>query len=61
MKCPICDVEMAISSSRYHVEGDTRADSKTILYHEQDMSCRNKNCKNYKKVVETVRNKLPLS
>ena len=60
MKCPLCKVEMIISHSRNVVENDDTPDEKTKLFIEQDMSCRNEQCANYEKVVETVKTELPL-
>ena len=61
MKCPQCQVEMRISRSRNVVENDTTPEVATKLYIEQDLTCFNKQCSNYKKVVKTVRNELPLA
>ena len=61
MKCPLCQVEMRITRSRNVVENDTTPNEVTKLYIEQDLSCLNKQCANYKKVVKTVRNELPLT
>lgn len=60
MKCPLCNVEMRIMRSRNVVENDDTPDSETKLYVEQELSCLNKNCANYEKTVETVRNEIPL-
>lgn len=60
MKCPLCQVEMAISRSRNIVENDDTPDKETKLYVAQDLSCVNKNCENYDTVVETVKNELPI-
>ena len=57
MKCPLCVIEMRITKSRNIVEmdGDT-----PHLFHEVDLSCMNKQCENYDKVVETLRDELPI-
>lgn len=47
MKCPKCQVEMAISKTTPLDNGDI----------EQEFSCRSKQCTNYKKMVETIINK----
>lgn len=60
MKCPLCQVEMRIIRSRNVVTNDDTPDTPTKLYVEQDLSCLNKNCGNYEKVVETIRNELPI-
>lgn len=57
MKCPICQVEMRISKSRNIVE---IIDNVPHLYLELDMSCRNKECKNYDKVVDKDRTEQPI-
>lgn len=60
MKCPLCQVELRISRSRNVVENDDTPDVPTKLYIEQDMTCLNKQCRNYEKVVETVKSELPI-
>ena len=60
MKCPLCNVEMRIMRSRNVVENDDTPEAETKLYVEQELSCLNKNCANYEKTVETVRNEIPL-
>lgn len=61
MLCPLCKVEMAISSSRYKVENDSSAEAETKLYMVQEFSCRNPQCSNFGKVVDTRKNPLQLS
>ena len=61
MQCPLCKVEMAISHVYTTVEGDKSPDAETKVFTVQEMSCRNKQCSNYGKVVETVRHQLELS
>lgn len=46
--------------NRMVVENDDTPDKETKLFVEHDMACRNKTCANYEKVVETIRNELPL-
>ena len=58
MKCPLCNVETAIASSRYVIKSEN---DEQKLFIEQDMKCRSHNCSNYNKIVETVRNELPVS
>ena len=60
MKCPLCQVEMRITQSRYVTENDDTPDKDTALYVEQDISCMNKACGNYKKVVHTARNQISI-
>lgn len=60
MKCPLCRVEMRITRTRNILENDNTPDAETKLYVEQDLSCLNKNCSNYEKVVETVRTEIPI-
>lgn len=44
MKCPLCDIEAQITSSRIVMKGDK-------LYRRQIFKCRNKNCGMYNKEV----------
>ena len=60
MKCPLCQVELRITNSRNVVENDDTPNEPTKLFVEQDLSCLNKNCNNYKTVVQTVRNELEI-
>lgn len=60
MKCPLCNLEMRITKTRNILENDNTPDAETKLYVEQDLSCLNKNCSNYEKVVETVRTEIPI-
>ena len=60
MLCPLCKLEMRITSSRNVVEHDDTPDEVTKLYSVQDLSCMNRDCANYDKVVETVKNELPI-
>ena len=57
MKCPLCKLDMIIKKSRNIVE---IIDGEPHLYIDMDMSCRNRECKNFEKVVETVRNEQPI-
>nr|DAG28828.1 MAG TPA: Ogr/Delta-like zinc finger protein [Bacteriophage sp.] len=57
MKCPLCKIEAAIAESRYVVSEE----KPPRLFIEQDMKCRNPQCSNYKKIIVTVRNELPVS
>lgn len=61
MKCPLCNIEMAIKSSRHVVVGDNSPDTDTKLFLEQELVCRNKNCPNHGKVVDKVKNPIQLS
>lgn len=60
MKCPLCNLEMRIKRSRYVTENDDTPTKQTRLYVVQDMSCMNRDCENYDKIVDTVRNEIPL-
>ena len=51
MKCPLCQVEMRITQSRKVEEDDKE-------YVEQDLTCMNKSCANYKTVVETTKTEI---
>lgn len=57
MKCPLCQLEMRITKSRNIVD---IIDNIPHLYLELDLTCFNKNCENYEKVVETVRDEQPI-
>lgn len=61
MQCPLCRLEMRITSTRNVVEHDDTPNEPTKLFIEQDLSCVNRNCENYDKVVDTVRSEIPLS
>lgn len=56
MKCPLCQVEMRITKSRYVVEDE----DDVRLFIEQDMACVNKDCSNYNTVVETTKTEIPI-
>lgn len=60
MKCPLCQVEMRITRSLNRVENDDTPDAETKLFTLQELTCMNKACANYEKVVETVKTELPL-
>ena len=51
-------MEMRITRSRNVIEFDE--EQKPKLFIEQDLSCMNKKCDNYDKVVTTVKNEQPL-
>lgn len=61
VKCPLCNVEMAISGHRYRTAGDDSPDTDTKLYIEQNLVCRNAQCANHGKVVTTVKTLLELT
>lgn len=60
MKCPLCQVEMRITRSRNILENDDNPDVPTKLFVVQEVSCMNKDCANYEKVVDSVKNELPI-
>ena len=60
MLCPLCRLEMAIQSSRYKTVNDNTPDKETELYIEQNLTCRNKQCPNHGKVVETIQNPIKI-
>jgi len=60
MKCPLCQVEMRITRSRNILENDDNPDIPTKLFVVQEVSCMNKDCANYEKVVDSVKNELPI-
>ena len=51
MKCPLCDIEAQITSSKLVMIGDK-------LYRRQIFKCRNKNCHNYNEEVGRIDNPL---
>ena len=57
MKCPVCQVELRITRSRNLIEMDG---DKPRLFVEMDLTCINKQCQNYEKVVETSRSEQPV-
>jgi len=57
MLCPICQLEMGISSSNNVIEVD-KATMQPSLYLDQELSCRNKQCQNFQKVVTKIRHPL---
>ena len=60
MKCPLCQVEMRITSTRNVVEHDDTPNEETKLFVVQDLSCLNEKCENYKQVVEETKTELPI-
>jgi len=58
MKCPICQVEMRITGTRNVIKIE---DNVPHLFIEQDLSCMNKTCSNYDKIVETTSDEQPVS
>ena len=58
MKCPKCNVEMSIKTSKniLDVSGDNPR-----LFRKSILTCRNKQCTNYGTDVESVKNELQLS
>lgn len=59
MLCPICKVEMSIKGRHNVLKTDT--DGKPHLFLQLDLSCRNKKCANYDKIVETSETEQPLT
>ena len=53
MKCPACNIEGRIESSKHIL-------SKGKLYLEQSFKCRNPKCVNYNRIFGTVRNEIPV-
>lgn len=58
MKCPLCEVEAIISNTYTKVEGDKSPDTKTEVFTVQEISCRNKQCSNYGKVIAALKHQL---
>nr|DAK54877.1 MAG TPA: Ogr/Delta-like zinc finger protein [Caudoviricetes sp.] len=61
MKCPLCNIEMSIQRSYTEVTGDNSPDTETQVFTVQELTCRNKQCSNYGKIVETAKTQLHLS
>ena len=60
MKCPLCNVEMRIKTTRMVLENDDTPDTPTRLFSEHYMTCLNRNCANYETTVDTIRNEIQL-
>lgn len=60
MTCPLCKIEMRIANSKNVVEHDNTPDEETKLYVVQELRCRNKQCLNFDKLIETVKTELPI-
>ena len=58
MICPDCGIELKITKSRYVFENDDTPDKETKVFMEQDLECRNPQCRNYKQIVETERHEM---
>lgn len=58
MLCPLCKVEMAIKDRKNVLKTE---DSTPKLYLVLGLSCRNKKCTNYDKIVEESETEQPLS
>ena len=43
------------------VEGDNSPDTETKVFTVQELTCRNKQCSNYGKVVETVKHQIDIT
>lgn len=61
MKCPLCQVEMRISKTRYETKNDDTAEKKTKLYAVQSLVCRSKQCENYGTLVQEVAHELAVN
>ena len=57
MKCPVCQVEMRISKTRYK----TTQEPTIRLFAVQTLVCRNRQCENYGAVVEEVTHELSVN
>ena len=60
MKCPECELDLRITNSRNVVENDDNPEKETKLFVIQSLSCMNRQCPNYEKVVETIRTEVPI-
>lgn len=54
MLCPKCKVEMLAKNQRLTFEGDESPDTETKAFLTSDFVCRNPQCENYGRVVDTV-------
>lgn len=61
MKCPLCQVEMRISKTRYETKNDDTAEKKTKLYAVQSLVCRSKQCENYGTLVQELYHELAVN
>lgn len=61
MLCPKCNVEAAISATRYVTVNDDTDKKETQLFIEQDFQCRNPQCSDFRKIIYTARNPIQLS
>ena len=61
MKCPLCQVEMRISKTRYETKNDDTAEKKTKLYAVQSLVCRSKQCENYGTLVQELFHELAVN
>lgn len=57
MKCPLCQVEMRISKTRYK----TTKEPPIRLFAVQSLICRNKQCENFGAVVDEVEHELAVN
>ena len=60
MKCPKCNVEAAITRSRYLTTGDDSPNEETKLFLEQTFTCRNQRCEDFGKEIGKIKNQLRL-
>ena len=51
-------VQMRNEGSGYEAEGDDSPDTKTLIFIKQEFVCRNPQCANYGRVVETAKTQL---
>lgn len=55
MECPLCKVELRILKTRIVLENDNTPDEETKVFSEMEMTCKNKSCANFNKVVQIIR------
>ena len=60
MTCPLCKLDLRITKSWNKVVNDDTPDIPTKLYVVQELSCRNENCPNCDKVLDTKETELPI-
>ncbi len=58
MLCPLCKCEMRIEGSQYEATGDESPETRTLIFLRQEFVCRNPQCGNYGRTVETTKTQL---
>lgn len=58
MKCRRCNIDMRVDAAGVEIINDDIPDRVTEVYSVQTLTCRNPDCSNYNKVVETIKTRL---